>query len=498
MDLETGDYVGAWDWTEGVASDLVGVTYYGSEYNTRYSAWMDYFLILDTDGNVYLEAFMPYGGSFANFYGPENGYLRTIGDPVDYSYFQGFYFDGEYVYWTRFYEGDNVVELIVWDSENTGNVYSLGTIADGVWPVAGLYTDAEINGTNALVGEELATASVRNTEMLSTVPTVELTTAKGSLNAVGNTNPVVRPNSGTDNNDFTMTLDLTVTVPEEATNGILTIKYDADNLVCGGFAPLTDAQAHEIDEENGIVTIAFANREAIPADGGVAVVSFWSSDNVAETTEFTVTFTELNQDAGYFFEEKVEGETIHYCPSANFQDVKETDWFHDAVDFVVEKGWMNGLKETKFGPNDTMNRAQFVTVLYRMEGEPAVTNTGIFEDIANGQYYTNAVYWAKEVGITTGATESEFEPYGLLSRSQLVTFMYRYAKYKGYDVSAKADLSGFSDANKIQDYALAPWSWSVANGLVNGYNATTLAPMDLTNRSQAAAIFQRFAENIMN
>jgi len=159
---------------------------------------------------------------------------------------------------------------------------------------------------------------------------------------------------------------------------------------------------------------------------------------------------------------------------------------------VVDKGYMNGMDTTHFGPGLTMNRAQFVTVLYRMEGSPAVTNTGIFADVPAGQFYTEAAYWALETGITTGATPTTFNPGGQLTRTELVTFMYRFAKYKGYDISATADLSGYRDESQILSFAVEPWNWAVTHGIVSGVTSDTLAPMSLTNRAQAATIFQRF------
>ena len=142
-----------------------------------------------------------------------------------------------------------------------------------------------------------------------------------------------------------------------------------------------------------------------------------------------------------------------------------------------------------------MNRAQFVTVLYRMEGQPAVNNTGVFTDVPAGQFYTEAAYWALETGITTGATASTFNPGGQLTRTELVTFMYRYAKYKGYDVST-GDLSAYTDADKVPAFSTDAWAWAVSHGIVTGMTADTLAPMNLTNRAQAAVIFQRFDSTI--
>ena len=179
------------------------------------------------------------------------------------------------------------------------------------------------------------------------------------------------------------------------------------------------------------------------------------------------------------------------CPANVFVDVEGNAWFHEAVDYVVGAGYMNGMDATHFGPALTMNRAQFVTVLYRMEGEPEVNNTGVFTDVPDDQFYTEAAYWALEAGITTGATASTFNPGGQLTRTELVTFMYRYAAYKGYDTTT-GDLSAYQDADKVLSFAVDAWAWAVNHGIVTGMTEDTLAPMELTNRAQAAIIFQRF------
>ena len=498
VDLATGEYLGAWDWAEGVAADLVGITYYGSAYNENYGATMDYFLLLDAAGNVYLDAWISIGSQMGYFMGPADGHVATIGEAVDYSYFQGFYYDGSYTYWTRFNEADNVVELIAWDCDNTGEAYSLGYFADGVWPVGGLYCDAEINGTMALVDEELATASVKTAELMTDIPTVELKSAKadGSLNAaVLNTAPVVKPMSkGEADKTGNVTVELTVPSDTYATNGTMYVDFDAAALELVNVSGTTTAFAWKQTAE-GEAMIAFAEREALSLDETTAVLSFNALTEGDTTVE--VRYGEWGEYTLELFEE-ITVTLPHVCPSAHFVDVSEDQWFHEAVDYVVSKGYMNGMDATHYGPALTMNRAQFVTVLYRMEGEPAVSNTGVFTDVPANQFYTNAAYWALSTGITTGATPTTFNPGGQLTRTELVTFMYRYAKYKGYDTSATADLSTFRDAGQILAFAVEPWNWAVTHGIVTGMTADTLAPMSLTNRAQAAVIFQRFDSKIAN
>ncbi|MBR7178906.1 MAG: S8 family serine peptidase [Oscillospiraceae bacterium] len=482
IDLTTGEYVGVWDWTENLASDLVGITYYDTQYNEEFGADMDFFLILDSNGNVYLEAFLITSEAAGYFYGPFDGYLQNIGDPVDQSYFQGFYYDGGYTYWARFHEADDRVELIVWDTEDTGRVYTLGAFPEGIWPVCGLYSDGEFAGTASLISDTPAPAAFRSAE-LAAAP-AEQHAVSGMLNAAsaGNTG-----SAAVGKQEITVEIP----VPADAANGIFTARYDTETLICVGVLSDADAEAHVIDAENGVVTLAFANRSAIPVGEPAATLRFAVLTNESVTTDITVSTAELNAGT-YDYTAKIPVELTHVCPSAHFVDVSADHWFHEAVDYVVSAGYMNGMDATHFGPGATMNRAQFVTVLYRMEGEPKVSNTGIFTDVPAGQFYTDAAYWALEAGITTGTGDgTTFNPGGQLTRTELVTFMYRYAKYRGFD-TASGDLSAYRDAGQVLPFAVDAWGWAVSKGIVSGMTADTLAPLALTNRAQAAVIFQRF------
>ena len=153
---------------------------------------------------------------------------------------------------------------------------------------------------------------------------------------------------------------------------------------------------------------------------------------------------------------------------------------------------MVGLDDTHYGPAATMNRAQFVTVLYRMLGQPKVTNTGVFTDVPEGRFYTDAAYWALENGITAGTSPTTFNPGGQLTRTELVAFMYRFAKYVGVDSSVTVDLNDYRDAAQVPSFARDAWAWAVSHDIVTGMTVDTLVPMALTNRAQAAVIFQRF------
>lgn len=183
-------------------------------------------------------------------------------------------------------------------------------------------------------------------------------------------------------------------------------------------------------------------------------------------------------------------------PVAAFVDVADSDWYADAVQYVFANGLMAGTSDTTFSPNATTTRAMIVTILYRLEGTPAVTGTTAFTDVAAGQYYADAVVWAAQNGIVSGTSATTFSPDGVITREQMAAILYRYAQHKGYDVTAKADLSMFTDAAQVSTYATDAMAWANASGLISGTSATTLSPAGSATRAQVATILMRFCENI--
>ena len=178
-----------------------------------------------------------------------------------------------------------------------------------------------------------------------------------------------------------------------------------------------------------------------------------------------------------------------------FTDVTEGDWFYDAVRYAYETGLMDGVGDSLFAPNSETTRAQLVTILYRLAGQPAVSGDLPFTDVENGTWYTDAVAWAAENGIVNGTTDTTFAPGDDITREQLVTVLYRYAESKGYDVSASADLSGYPDAGQVQDYAQPAMAWAVAEGIVEGVDGN-LNPAGNATRAQIATILMRFCEGV--
>ncbi len=179
-----------------------------------------------------------------------------------------------------------------------------------------------------------------------------------------------------------------------------------------------------------------------------------------------------------------------------FSDVKTDDWFCSAVNYVVGKKLFNGVSDNEFAPNDSLTRAMLVTILYRLDGEPEAEIGEGFADVESGAYYEKAVAWAKANGIVNGITDSEFAPNNNITREQIASIIYRYAKYKGYDVSVGEDTNilSYEDANKISDWAVAAIQWACGAGLINGRTESTIVPDGTATRAEAAAIMQRFSE----
>ena len=222
--------------------------------------------------------------------------------------------------------------------------------------------------------------------------------------------------------------------------------------------------------------------------GAVAVTDrFGEAVAVTENADGTYTFTMPNGQVTVTV-------TFEQAPLP-FHDVTEGDWFYDAVRYAYETGLMDGVGDSLFAPNSETTRAQLVTILYRLAGQPAVSGDLIFTDVEVGTWYTDAVAWAAENGIVNGTTDTTFAPGEDITREQLVTVLYRYAESKGYDVSASADLSGYPDAGQVQDYAQPAMAWAVAEGIVEGVDGN-LNPAGNATRAQIATILMRFCEGV--
>ena len=157
---------------------------------------------------------------------------------------------------------------------------------------------------------------------------------------------------------------------------------------------------------------------------------------------------------------------------------------------------MTGIDGTHFAPNQKLARAQFALILYRLNDSPEVDGKSPFKDVAEGDWYTDAVIWANKKGIITGYTDTGlFGPGDNITREQMAVMMYRYAQYKEYDMNKTAKLDSFKDADKVNDFAKKAMEWAVGNGIISGKdNGTVLDPQGNATRAECATIMMRFCE----
>ena len=182
--------------------------------------------------------------------------------------------------------------------------------------------------------------------------------------------------------------------------------------------------------------------------------------------------------------------------STSFLDIR-THWAKSAIESAVAKGLFAGTSPTTFHPDQAMNRAMLVTVLYRMEKEPTAEGDGKrFADVPAGAYYAKAVAWASDKGIVAGYSETQFGPEDTITREQLAVILNRYATYKGYNTSKTADLAAFQDADQISEWARVPVQWANAMKLLNGRTPTTLAPKGSATRAEVAKILVTFLDTV--
>lgn len=208
----------------------------------------------------------------------------------------------------------------------------------------------------------------------------------------------------------------------------------------------------------------------------------------------TVTFKEEGKTTEDTDKEEDKDDETTETTKLNFTDVKETDWFFKGVEYVVDKDIMSGVSENEFAPSGKLTRAMLVQMLYNMESRPACNAENAFIDVPVGQWYTDAVIWANDAKIVSGMGEGLFAPNMEITREQMVAMLYNYAKYKGYDVTASADLSTFADNASVSAWAQPAMQWAVAEGYISGMGDNQLAPQGTATRAEIASVIMRFME----
>lgn len=221
------------------------------------------------------------------------------------------------------------------------------------------------------------------------------------------------------------------------------------------------------------------------ASGGSVVVS----ENGATTTTTTIT---PGQDVSVTLDGDINEEPDTPAGDMPFTDVRTSDWFYDPVKYVYEEGLMTGTGATAFAPNVTTTRAMIVSILYRLEGGPQINGSSPFTDVKDDDWYGDAVRWAERAGVVSGTSATTFAPNAAITREQLAAILMNYANYKHENTSARADLSRYSDADRVSAWAEDAVAWANAEGYISGMTTTTIAPQGSATRAQVAAILQRY------
>ncbi len=468
--------------------DIVGVSYaYSVPYKDEVAGidtMVDFFVIVDSHGYTYLFGYLVVDDEVRYVTDEALGAeLGNMGMQSDTFFFNSLYFDGKYAYWAALNQGTNDVTMNVMDVTGGGRTYNMGTFGEGVWPVCGLLQMDAKAPTNERsdIGVNLTVREPENKEFQKVeIPEIS---ADGSTNAVDEVMPY---SGGMVRNDQ---ITVKVTTPESATNGRVKVSYNPAEMTLVDTKGGAEAFASAATE--GVVEVAYAMKDEVAMDSTVATLTFKPTEQAGDSVKVTVEHQEVNNSVSGV-QEEMEIEVHHDCPTAHFEDVDQTKWYHEYVDAVYTNGYMKGFDATHFGPNANMTRAQVVTVLYRLAGSPAVDSTETFKDVRNDRWYTDAIAWAVENDIARGITEDCFKPNKAVTREQMATFFARYAKLNGVDVTTEGNLSEFVDGRSVSRYAMDAMAWACEAGLIEGMGNNTLRPQSNATRAQVAKVLMQY------
>lgn len=278
----------------------------------------------------------------------------------------------------------------------------------------------------------------------------------------------------------------------------------------GGGGPVSYTLSFETGEGSKVDSVSKVSGTTVDLDDYVSTregYEFTGWYNDRETTEKIGSVTLRGDKTVYAGWEKADGQEAGETgeageeaggEKASFDDVLPGHWAYEAVEYVNGKGLMSGVGGGSFSPGQPTTRGMLVTILYRMEGEPEYENTGTirFTDVNDDAWYAKGVYWAAENGIVKGVGDGRYLPEDPVTREQMAAIFHRYAGYKGYDVTAQGDLSAFTDAASVGDWAREALIWAVDKELINGMGDGTVNPRGTATRAQTAAILMRFCETV--
>ena len=362
-------------------------------------------------------------------------------------------------------------------------------------------TDAAVDELSAstLSAQEVAAilAENMNIAFTGTLTNSEVWNAVGGASTITTTGYVLVTYDGTMANDNGFNVDVSKRLAED------TCTTTISPTASGGGSSRPTYPVEAVDTPNGEVktTPTRASKGTlvtitVTPDTGYEVASLSVVDEDGNEVEvedkgngkytFTMPASEVSVNVTF-------AEIVDDMP---FVDVAENDWFYDSVRYVYDNGLMEGTSATTFAPTLTTTRSMVTTILWRAEGQPQTDNTVSYPDVEADTWYTEAICWGTEEGIVKGYGDGNFGPNDLITREQFATILYRYAQYKGYDVSASDDLSAFPDADQTGSWAVDAVKWAVGSGLLNGKDGGLLDPLGVASRAEVATMLMRFMENI--
>ena len=558
IDPASGTALGIIDDYSDLGGEIVGIAGCYGMYDPEYGEYQDVVYVIMNNGIVAQEIYYGYDYMVVPMMYYFYGFRATMETGISKGsawYFNSAYYDGTYLYWSAFdQKSENAVTLYAIDADYTGSVYSLGQFADGVWPVSGLYQApaAEADAEAAAKLAELAAAvegmPIETQDyVLEVIEWVGETPDVGGLNSTVTKEAPAHPETE-DEEVVTVTVTAKNTYGNDtgSVNGLEVITYDSTEMTVADITVFAQYSSVVVDEENGTVTVAYVDLSGIAAGSAVAVVKF----DTAHTADHYVTVESKevnNQHPGYVesftiayehvfgdwyvAESTAAGQTMrHDCelcdeyetmiipgapaPSAPedpvdpvdpvdpedpedpedpvvenpFTDVVEGEYYTEAVLWAVENGITTGTSEDTFSPNDECTRGQIVTFLWRAAGCPVVETENVFVDVVEGEYYYDAVLWAVENGITNGTGADTFSPNATCTRAQVVTFLWRAAGCPVVETE-----NAFVDVVEGTYYYNAVL-WAVENGITNGTGADTFSPNAICVRGQIVTFMYRAAE----
>ena len=338
-------------------------------------------------------------------------------------------------------------------------------------------------------------------------------------NVAEGTNITITDNTATNSGDETGEVIKATSVAEGVTTTIYSNNWGSGTAVgndefqdtaapsSGGSSSYTITTK---DTDNGSISVSPSRASSgrtvtitVEPDDGYALDELNVTDSKGEKVELTkvsdtkYTFTmprsRVTIEATF-----VEINHADICPSADFTDVGMDAWYHDAVDYAIENGMMNGVGNNRFAPESNLTRAMLVQVLWNLEGKPEASAITEYSDVASDAWYYDAVQWATAENIVGGYGNGIYGSEDDITREQMALMLYRYAQYKGYDTTQSgADVQDFTDYEDISDWALEGMTWAVNAGLLNGKGNGILDPTSNATRAEVAQILMNFCENIV-